>query len=175
MTHTTTVIIFSCFLSLSCAVVAAAIPAPSLLPPPSTTTSPSMLSQHPTSEDVAAAELMVKNGNAMHLKGEVIKPADMAKAVASLGGIKYVIQNRCWQKVRVILKLQWRSSSGNQLYRAWKLYFPNFDGLLTMQGHSTSNSNSTNSTNNGSSSSSSEDNRSGDGNKDVSGKRLLLL
>jgi hypothetical protein len=85
------------------------------------------MSQHPTLNDVAKAEKLPRR----RLKGAIIEPADIAKVVASLGGINYVVQKRKWQAVRELLKLPQTSSSGNTLYRVWKLYFPKFDGLST--------------------------------------------
>jgi hypothetical protein len=96
------------------------------------------MSSGPTSKDIKNAEKITRR----RLKGALIEPFEMARAVASMGGINYVVQKRKWQAVREKLNLPQTSSSGNTLYRVWKLYFPKYSGQSKEMRNETSDSES---------------------------------
>ena len=115
----------------------------------------------PSSSEITKAEKQPRR----RLKGVIIEPLAMARVVAGMGGINFVVQKRKWQRVRVEMNLPQTSSSGNTLYRVWKLYFPKYDGLAASND---SEEESDNSDNDQSSSSGSEDESSSSGSEDES-------
>ena len=88
----------------------------------------------PSPQEITKAEKQTRR----RLKGALLEPYDMARVVAGIGGISVVVQKRKWQKVREQLNLPQTSSSGNTLYRVWKLYFPKWDGLVVSNDASSS-------------------------------------
>ena len=59
----------------------------------------------------------------MRLKGRVIDPACLYKAVADEGGFDECQYKRCWQSIRKALNLEDSTSSGAQLRKSYEYYF----------------------------------------------------
>jgi len=74
----------------------------------------------PRAEDFARADAYKKRRT---IKGAVIRPRALARAVRKHGGIASVLRGRAWQRVRASMRLPYLTSSGAVLHQAWKAYF----------------------------------------------------